>query len=142
MRLPLAVFSIVSLLAAGLASAQSHKEIKAVPLTPTSPASGSEMFRTYCAVCHGVDAKGAGPAADALKKAPANLTQLAARNNGKFPEDQVAHAISGDTLIGAHGSQDMPIWGDLFRSLDPGTASVVKLRVVNLTNYIKSIQAK
>ena len=142
MRLRIAVFFSLSLLAAGALSAQTAKEIKKVPLSPTSPVSGVEMFRTYCAVCHGVDGKGAGPAADALKKSPTNLTQLAVRNNGKYPEDRVAHAITGDTQIGAHGSTEMPVWGDLFKSLNAGTVDLVKLRVVNLTDYVKTIQAK
>jgi mono/diheme cytochrome c family protein len=141
MRLRIAVLSIVSLLATGLVSAQA-KEIKKVPLTPTSPVSGSEMFRTYCAVCHGVNGKGAGPAADALKKGPTDLTQLTVRNKGKFPDDRVAHTISGEMQVGAHGSREMPVWGDLFKSLNAGTADLVTLRIVNLTDYIKSIQAK
>ena len=142
MRLRITVFSIFSLLAAGFVSAQTSKEIKKVPLTQTSPASGSEMFRTYCAVCHGVNGKGAGPAADALKKAPADLTRLTAGNHGKYPEDRVANAISGDAQIGAHGSREMPVWGDLFKSLNAGTSDLVRLRIVNLTDYVKSIQAK
>jgi len=142
MRLPLAVFSIVSLLAAGLVSAQTNKKIKAVPLTRTSPASGSEMYRTYCAVCHGVDGRGDGPAASALTKAPADLTQLAIHNNGKFPDARVANAIIGDTQVAAHGSKDMPVWGDLLRSLNLGVSDAVQLRILNLTNYIKTLQAK
>lgn len=138
----IAVFAIVSMLAAGLVSAQTPKEIKAVPLTPTSPVSGSEMFRTYCAVCHGVNGRGDGPAAGALKKSPADLTRLTVRNNGKYPEGRVIHAISGDTQIGAHGSKEMPVWGDLFRSLNAGMADVTMLRISNLTAYIKTIQAQ
>jgi mono/diheme cytochrome c family protein len=141
MRTRIAVFSIVSLLAASL-GAQAAKEIKKVPLTQTSPVSGSEMFRTYCAVCHGVDGKGAGPAASALQKAPADLTRLAVHNSGKYPEDRVSHAITGDTQIGAHGSAEMPVWGDLFKSLNSGSADVARLRIVNLTDYVKSLQAK
>src|ERR1700688_2490001 len=115
MRPRFAVFFLVSLLVAGTLVAQAPKEIKKVPLTPTSPVSGVEMFRTYCAVCHGVNGKGAGPAADALKKAPVDLTQLTARNNGKYPEDRVAQTIAGGGQVGAHGSAEMPVWGDLFK---------------------------
>lgn len=51
----------------------------------TSPASGKEMFMSYCASCHGKDAKGDGPAASALKQAPADLTALAKQNGGSIP---------------------------------------------------------
>jgi hypothetical protein len=36
----------------------------------------------------------------------------------------------------------MPIWGEVFTRLDVGGASTMKLRVGNLTDYLKSIQAK
>ena len=138
----IAVFFLISLVAAGTLGAQAAKEIKKVPLTQTSPVSGEEMFRTYCAVCHGVDGRGAGPAADALKKSPANLTQLAVHSNGKYPQERVAQAITGNAQIAAHGSPEMPVWGDLFKSLNAGSADLVQLRIVNLTSYIKTLQAK
>ena len=101
------------------------------------------MFVTYCAVCHGQDGKGAGPAAEALKKPPADLTQLTRKNNGKFPDQRVSLVIStGPSEILAHGSKEMPVWGDLFKHLGSNDPGVVRLRVVNLTDYIKSIQAK
>src|SRR5437870_5993604 len=60
-----------------------QKEIKHVPVKPTSAASGPEMYNTYCAVCHGRDGRGAGPAAEALKAAPTDLTTLAKKKVGK-----------------------------------------------------------
>src|SRR5206468_4065459 len=82
--------------------------------------SGQEMFSTYCAACHGKDGRGKGPAAPALKTMPTDLTTLTAHNNGKFPEPEIYHAISGDGMTPAHGSVEMPVWGDLFKSLNPG----------------------
>ena len=76
----------------GFAAAASHAqttEVKKEPIQMTSAASGVEMFNSYCAACHGKDAKGDGPAASALKVPPADLTQLAKKNNGKFPADHV-----------------------------------------------------
>ncbi|HEV2688843.1 MAG TPA: cytochrome c [Bryobacteraceae bacterium] len=116
--------------------------VKRVPATPTSPASGQEMFTTYCAVCHGSEGKGNGPAATALKKTPANLTELTARNNGKFPELRVFGTIKGDLETPAHGSRDMPIWGSVFQSLGKGNQGEVQMRIANLTAYVQSIQAK
>jgi len=122
--------------------AANAQTLKKAPISPTSPASGQEMFKEYCAVCHGVDGKGTGPAATALKKTPANLTELTQRNGGKFPELKVYGTIKGDVDVPAHGSRDMPIWGSLFQSVSHGNQSEVQMRIANLTAYVQSLQAK
>jgi len=116
------------------------KTIKRVPVTDVHSVDGQVLFEHYCAVCHGKDAKGTGPAADALKKTPADLTQVARKNGGKFPEVHVMRVIKGDDTVGAHGSRDMPIWGELFASLSSKESS--ELRVNGLMKYVESIQAK
>src|SRR5215469_9126552 len=83
-------------------AAASDKVVKKVPVNPTSPVSGQQMFNEYCVACHGKDAKGAGPAASALNKTPADLTTLTVRNKGKFPELRVYSTIQGDADIAAH----------------------------------------
>jgi mono/diheme cytochrome c family protein len=142
MRPCIVVLLIASAAVTAVLSAQSPTSIKKVPLSPTSAVSGSQMFATYCAVCHGPDGKGRGPAASALKTAPTDLTQLAAKNQGKYPEILVANTLSAKYAVGAHGSQEMPIWGELFKSLDSGTNNMVQLRIVNLTSYVQSLQAR
>ena len=134
--------SLLVTVALGVLGAQSQPGVKIIPVIPTSAASGQQMFDTYCAVCHGKDGRGDGPAAAALKKAPSDLTLIAARHKGTFPEFDIRHSISGDAVIAAHGSRDMPIWGDILRSLDPGAESIAQLRIENLTSYIKSLQRK
>jgi mono/diheme cytochrome c family protein len=116
--------------------------IKHVPVKPTSAASGKEMYHAYCAVCHGPDGKGNGPAVPALKAAPPDLTMLAKNNDGKYPTLKVASVINGEGGIPAHGSHDMPVWGDLFWQVSGGHDSEVKLRVNNLNEYLQSLQAK
>ncbi|MCS7027046.1 MAG: cytochrome c [Bryobacteraceae bacterium] len=113
-------------------------EIKQVAPKPTNPAAGAEMFREYCAACHGVDGKGGGPAAPAMKKPVPDLTLLSKNNGGKFPETRVYNSIQGD-MVASHGSKDMPIWGNVLRGVSRDEATV-KMRLTNLTNYIKSIQ--
>ncbi len=119
---------------------QSGKQVKHVAMKPTSPASGMEMFKSYCAACHGADAKGNGPAASALKVPPADLTTLAARNGGKYPALKVSAVIRGEETPAAHGSTEMPIWGDLFRSMSGGHEAEVQQRIVNLNKYIETLQ--
>lgn len=126
---------------ASLALCQSKPTIKATRIQRSSPASGQEMFNMYCAVCHGKDGKGGGPAAPALKKSPGDLTQLSKNSAGKFPGPAVAQAINGEQSVTAHGSKDMPVWGELFRQTGQNE-SEVRLRIANLTRHIESLQAK
>ena len=100
------------------------------------------MYNTYCAVCHGKDGKGAGPAAEALKVPPTDLSELSSKNGGKYPSAHVASAIQGDVNLPAHGSKDMPVWGPLFSSISQGHESQVQQRVANLVAYIETLQQK
>ena len=131
---------VVLLFSCGLLAGQNAPQVKRTAVKETSPASGKEMYLQYCASCHGKDGKGDGPAASALKAPPMNLATLAARNNGTFPDVRVARIIEGADELTAHGSRDMPTWGQVFHQME-GSATM-KLRVANLTNYLKSLQAK
>ena len=142
MRLRTTILLVVIALASASVAASADVTVKKAPVSPTSPASGSKMFTTYCAVCHGMDAKGHGPAAPALKTPPADLTTLTIRNNGKFPELKVYGTIHGDLDMPAHGSRDMPIWGALFQSMSSGNQPEVQLRISNLTKYVESVQQR
>ena len=121
---------------------QPEKTIKHVPIKSTSPVSGKDMYMTYCAVCHGTDGKGGGPAASALKIPPNDLTLLSKNNGGKYPSIKVEASIRGEAAFPAHGSKDMPVWGALFWSVSKGHEGEVQQRVVNLTKYIESLQVK
>ena len=102
-----------------------------------------DLFLQHCASCHGASAKGDGPAAKALKTPPSDLTMLAARNKGEFPEMKVLGAISSGPRTPAHGSAVMPVWGPMFREVtDAATESEVQLKIYNLMEYIRTLQAK
>jgi mono/diheme cytochrome c family protein len=135
---------MVVLALAMIASAQDQpkKEIRHVPIKHTSAASGRDMYKNYCAVCHGVDGKGNGPAAEALKVPTPDLTTLTQKNGGTYPAMKVSSVLRGEQMMPAHGSKDMPVWGDLFWHLSGGHASEVHQRVSNLNNYIESLQKK
>lgn len=124
------------------APTQSGTVVKHVPIANAAPNSGKEMFNSYCAVCHGKDAKGSGPAAAAMKTQPADLTALAKNSGGKYPGSHVAAVIRGQATTASHGSQDMPVWGPLFSSISQGHDSQVQQRITNLTGYIETLQAK
>ena len=117
-------------------------QVRRTPVPYTPPSSGKDMYLAYCASCHGRDGKGDGPAASAMKSMPTDLTQLAAKNGGKFPENRVSQTIRGDPGTSSHGSKDMPVWGPIFGAIGTKSEGVVQLRVRNLTKYIASLQQK
>lgn len=100
---------------------------------------GPDLYRMYCATCHGRDARGGGPAAAALKVPPPDLTVLARRQSGVFPAFEVETIIRGGTAVAAHGSGEMPVWGPIFHALDPSDARE-KMRIASLVSYIASLQ--
>lgn len=89
-------------------------EIKHVPVSRTSAASGKEMFTQYCASCHGKEAKGDGPAAAALSIPPPDLTALGKNNGGKYPSAKVSSILHDEGGVKAHGNREMPVWGPVF----------------------------
>jgi mono/diheme cytochrome c family protein len=123
-------------------SQEAKVEVKHGAAPQTSPASGKEMFMSYCAACHGKDAKGDGPAAPALKAVPPDLTILAKRNGGKYPADKVTSILRGQTSLVSHGDQEMPVWGRVFWTMSQGSEAIVTERIANLNRYLESLQAK
>ena len=104
---------------------------------------GSEFYERYCGSCHGVGGKGDGPAAGSLKTPPADLTRIAARRGGKFPDGEIARTVDGRFAPKAHGSREMPVWGTSFGANVPDAGvseEVVRGRILVLVEYLKSIQ--
>ena len=102
--------------------------------------SGRDTFVFYCAACHGRSGKGDGPVVSSLNAAPPDLTTLAKRSGGRFRETEVTARIVG-RRPSAPGSSDMPVWGPLFRELNPHD-SRIDVRLLRLVDYLKSIQVK
>lgn len=104
---------------------------------------GSDVFRTYCASCHGTSARGDGPLAGSMLKKPANLTEIAKRNGGEFPSEMVFKVIDGRQPVKGHGGPDMPVWGDVFtKSRDVGDAARVKGVIQSLVDFLGGIQLR
>jgi mono/diheme cytochrome c family protein len=131
------IFSLLLLSSAAMAAAQQPP--KQTPSAPAGP-SGAELFRSYCAPCHGVDAHGKGPTAAALKVAPPDLTVLSKRNKGTFPADRVAAILKNGVDMPAHGTAEMPIWGSTFADIK--THRVIVMSVDELIRYLESMQVK
>lgn len=136
------LFALIATFSALVTAQNQAPTVKHVPITSSTSNSGKQMFDDYCAVCHGKDGKGAGPAASAMKTPPTDLTLLAQKDGGKYPSAHVASVLRGQATTAAHGSQDMPIWGPLFSSISQGHEAQVQQRITNLVQYIETLQAK
>jgi mono/diheme cytochrome c family protein len=140
---------IIANLAAGFAAAAQAEDFDI----------GKSEFQSSCASCHGTDAKGKGPVSDQLKIPPPDLTMLAKNNNGVFPTNAVYETVYGLKTIPAHGTREMPIWGDRFNPiinlphnvdpsydvLDPSRELrevVVRTRIFAVIDYLSRIQQK
>jgi mono/diheme cytochrome c family protein len=102
---------------------------------------GPDLFRAYCAVCHGPSGKGDGPMASSLKTKPSDLTLLVKRNKGRFPAARVRSIIAGDEDIKSHGTREMPIWGPIFHQIE-NDQDFGNVRLENLVKFLESIQQK
>ena len=105
-------------------------------------ARGERTFSTYCTGCHGGDATGSGPAAEALSSPPTNLRLLAQNNNGTFPAEQVYQSIDGREEFIAHGTREMPFWGNIWIEKDgePRAEDAVTQEISEVVEYLRSIQ--
>ena len=104
---------------------------------------GQQYFMRYCSACHGVLGHGDGPAAPALRPPPADLTRITQRRGGHFPVAEIAAYIDGRTVVPAHGSREMPIWGERFGEMAGGGSvgeEVVRGNLLVLIEYLQSIQ--
>jgi mono/diheme cytochrome c family protein len=103
---------------------------------------GAALYKSYCAVCHGLHGKGDGPMAAFLKIPPPDLTQIAHRNDGKFPREAVAKVISGEEpRRSGHGPREMPVWGPIFSQI-AWDLNLGEVRVYNLARFLEEMQTK
>jgi len=106
---------------------------------------GPELFRVYCASCHGADGRGAGPVASSLKTEVPDLTQIARHQGGRFPAEQIRRIIDGRRTLPPHGTRDMPVWGHAFRlatANDPQSDAQSDHLIDLLVQYLRSIQVE
>lgn len=141
--------AVVLALAVGLEAVEKEPpiEVVQVPLTwhQAALADGEALYMELCAVCHGADGTGGGPAAKALTKAVPDLTLIRLHGDGIFPRAAVERTIRGEGDIPAHGTLDMPIWGRAFTDARPDHKpgrrwAQAEQRIQNLTAYLETIQ--
>jgi mono/diheme cytochrome c family protein len=146
MRMAPNAFKVILLSAAlagtlGVVQAQRNKDQKSAARQPNA-ASGKETFLKYCASCHGETGKGDGPGAIAMRDPVPKLTTLSQRHQGKFPAGYVSAVVKFGKSMAAHGSEDMPVWGSRFQTLDPVHDPTGQQHVDDLLAFLASLQEK
>jgi mono/diheme cytochrome c family protein len=105
--------------------------------------SGAQLYSRFCAACHGDKGMGDGIVASSFNIMVPDLTRIARRQGGKFPEEQVRRIIDGRKTLPPHGSREMPVWGYEFRaqsSSKPDPQQTTEDMVSRLSDYLRSIQ--
>jgi mono/diheme cytochrome c family protein len=92
---------------------------------------GAMLYHTHCASCHGMSGRGDGMVGAALRTPPPDLTAIARKNDGVFPEGAVMEFIDGTRDVVAHGPRAMPVWGLVF----PNRETIGKI-----VDYLRTLQ--
>ncbi|MFZ0746991.1 MAG: c-type cytochrome [Terracidiphilus sp.] len=138
----LLLITLAGAVAIGMGYADQSRTKLIIPVNKTSPTNGKQMFTSYCAPCHGVDGRGDGPAATALKVPPTDLTGLCKKNHGRFPDTHIVAVLQFGSAVPAHGSAEMPVWGTILGKMNQTNSEEKQLRISNLSRYLQNIQVK
>jgi Cytochrome C oxidase, cbb3-type, subunit III len=141
MRAPFAFFAI-PLLTVGLAVAPPAHA------ADYPDRSGADLYRRFCASCHGADAHADGPVARSITVQVPDLTRISLRHGGHFPDHWVYdhwvyRVIDGRETLYAHGPRDMPVWGvEFWREQGADTVAGDKTRRIidRLVDYLSALQ--
>lgn len=114
------------------------------PPGPDSADDGARSFVRACAACHGNAGRGDGPAAQALRTPPPDLTRLAGRHGGTFPRAHVRSVMLGEVDVRAHGTREMPVWALEFGPSASGPTAVASFvavrRMEAILDHLATIQ--
>jgi mono/diheme cytochrome c family protein len=105
--------------------------------------SGEDLYRRFCASCHGIAGRGDGPVAASFRVEVPDLTLTARRGRGADLRDRIARIIDGRYIIGAHGTRLMPVWGEDLARLEIGNPDAersAQIVIGRLADYVSGLQ--
>lgn len=139
-RIAVLTIAMLSFFSVTLTRSEGKRDGDTVQRPPVYVPSGPQMYKDYCSRCHGMNAKGNGPASATLAKQPPDLTTLTKRHGGEFPHDYVARVLRFGPDFRSHRSSQMPAWGPIFQYMDNYNEAAVRQRLKNLCDYLESMQ--
>lgn len=105
--------------------------------------SGAQLYKRFCASCHGDKGYGDGVVAASFNIMVPDLTRIAKRQGGVYPVDKVRQVIDGRTPMRPHGTREMPVWGYEFYAQNDAKPDALKRAdemVKRLADYVQSLQ--
>lgn len=150
--IPIALLAVTLL--TGCAEDETQTADGEVMEAPTEPAETAEAsviaagrvsYEQYCQSCHGAEGAGDGPVADDLEAQPPDLRRLTIRHDGTFPRQAIVEMVDGTTQVAAHGTREMPVWGNIWSEDLEGneiSPEVAEQRIEELVAYLRSIQVE
>lgn len=138
---PLQHFLPVLLLSAGIILSPIGCADSAAEKEKSAVAEGGEWFNSYCVMCHGEKGDGKGNMASLLNTPPLDLTKIAQRRNGTFPDAEIAKIIANIENVPGHSTGDMPVWWETFKKSEGITdEKVLQEKIDHIVAYLKTIQ--
>jgi mono/diheme cytochrome c family protein len=138
----LLVTAMAATLAAGMGYADRSSRTVTIPVNRTTPTSGKQMYTNYCAPCHGMDGRGHGAVATALRTPPTDLTALSRNNRGTFPDTHIVSVLESGSPAPAYRTAEMPVWGPILGKMNQTCYQERLLRISNLSRYLETLQVK
>ena len=115
------------------------EEVAAVKKSPVEE--GGEFYKSYCTMCHGEKGDGQGSMVEKLDSPVADLTTIAERRDGEFPDQFIYAVIAGSEQVPGHNSGDMPNWLETFKKSENITdEKILEEKIYNIVAYLKTIQ--
>ena len=111
--------------------------------SPHENETGDHLFATYCAACHGANARGNGFANEYLKVTAPDLTLIASRRHGQFSAPEIYKIIDGQSSSDFDVHRHMPLWGYEFygdEADDQQAHQRASDRVHRLVTYLEHMQ--
>jgi len=105
---------------------------------PKGGVEGRVLYGRYCASCHGIGADGHGPVASVLTRSPSDLRRLDDRFGRPLDAARIARWVDGREDVVAHGTREMPVWGDRFHAPEAG----IDPRIRAIVAYLETLQER
>ena len=133
------VFALLFSTGALTMAQQSQTTIKKTPIA----ASSQELFNSYCAVCHGNNAKGKWPSFSRTQSSPTGPNRLSQRHGGTYPTMYVERVLGSERQTSQRTEpKAAPIRKSLGFTTGGANAPQTAQRIYDLNQYIESLQAK